>query len=208
MDVRTFKGANVDSDHYLVGAKIRARISNSKKLKAIKRKWYRTSQLGNDKEIKKLYASKIEEYLSQHPYGQGTTVDEEWEVCKDIIQTAAEEIIGKEIPTSRNPWYDSEYAKITAKKNEAYRQTQQKHRVRNTVLKYQEKRRSEKKIHRRKEREKEKKQLEELVDLHSSRETRQFYQKINQSRKEFKPNVTLCKDKDGNIMSDPQDILA
>jgi hypothetical protein len=84
---------------------------------------------------------------------------------------------------------------------------QQKHRVRNAVLKYQEKR-SEKEIHRRRKRELEKKQLEELVDLHSSRETRKFYQNVNQSRKEFKPSVTLCKDEDGNIISDPQDILA
>jgi hypothetical protein len=54
MDVRTFKGANADSDHYLVGAKIRARISNSQKLKAIKRKRYHTSQLSNAEEMKKL----------------------------------------------------------------------------------------------------------------------------------------------------------
>jgi hypothetical protein len=61
--------------------------------------------------MKKLYTSRIEEYLSQYPYGQGTTVDEEWEVCKDIIQRAAGEIIGKKIPTSRNPWYDPVCAK-------------------------------------------------------------------------------------------------
>jgi hypothetical protein len=45
-------------------------------------------------------------------------------VCKDIIQRAAEEIIGKEIPINRNPWYDPECVKITAEKNEAYRQMQ------------------------------------------------------------------------------------
>jgi hypothetical protein len=77
----------------------------------MKRKSYHTSQLGNDEEMKKLYTSRTEEYLSQHHYGQGTTVDEEWKVCKDIIQRAAEEIIGKETPTSRNPWYDSECEK-------------------------------------------------------------------------------------------------
>jgi hypothetical protein len=113
MDVRTFKDANVDPNHYLVRAKIRADISNSQKLKAIKRKRYRISQLGNDEEMKKLYTFRIEEYLPQHSYGQGTT---EWEVYKDIIQRAAEEIIGKKIPTSRNPRYDSECAKITAEK--------------------------------------------------------------------------------------------
>jgi hypothetical protein len=82
MDVRIFKGANVDSDHYLVGAKIRACISNLQKLKATKRKRYRTSQRGNDEEMRKLYISRIEEYLSQHPYGQGTTVDDDGKSAK------------------------------------------------------------------------------------------------------------------------------
>lgn len=30
MDIRTYRGANINSDHYLVGAKLRARISNAK----------------------------------------------------------------------------------------------------------------------------------------------------------------------------------
>jgi hypothetical protein len=58
-------------------------------------------------------------------------VDEEWEICKDIIQR-----VPVEIPINRNPWYDPKCAKITAEK------MQQTHRFRNAVLKYREKRRS------------------------------------------------------------------
>jgi hypothetical protein len=43
----------------------------------------------------------------------------------------------------------------------------------------------------------EKKQLEELQDLHSTREARKFYSKVKETKKEFKPRVNICKAKDG-----------
>jgi hypothetical protein len=54
MDVGTFKGPNVDSDHYPVGAKIRICSSNFQKLKATKRERYRTTELSNE-EMRKIY---------------------------------------------------------------------------------------------------------------------------------------------------------
>jgi len=35
MDVRTFRGANIDSDHYLLILKIRSRISNARKVRGV-----------------------------------------------------------------------------------------------------------------------------------------------------------------------------
>jgi hypothetical protein len=35
LDIRIYRGANTDSDHYLLGSKIRIRISNVKKIKGI-----------------------------------------------------------------------------------------------------------------------------------------------------------------------------
>jgi hypothetical protein len=32
MDVRSYKGANIDSDHYLIISKVRSRISNARKM--------------------------------------------------------------------------------------------------------------------------------------------------------------------------------
>jgi len=66
---------------------------------------------------------------------------------------------------------------------------QQQYGTRNKVLRYQEKRRSEKKIHKKRKREWEKKQSEELQNLYDTREARKLYSKVRETKKEFKPRV-------------------
>lgn len=118
------------------------------------------------------------------------------------------DILGKETGPVRNTWFDSDCKKITTEKNEAYLKMQQKHGVRNAVLVYKEKRRAEKKLHRKKKREWEKRKLEELVNLHSTQETRKFYKEVNESRRGFKPRVTMCKAKDGTLLCEQDKILS
>jgi hypothetical protein len=72
----------------------------------------------------------------------------------------------------------------------------QQHGTRNNVLRYQEKRREEKKIHKKRKREWEKRQLEELQDLYLAREARKLYSKVKETKKEFKPRVNIYKAKD------------
>jgi hypothetical protein len=84
---------------------------------------------------------------------------------------------------------------------------QQQHGTRNKVLRYQEKRREEKKIHNKRKREWEKKQLQELQDLYCTREARKFYSKVKEKKKEFKPRVNICKPKYGSIICDENEVL-
>jgi 2'-5' RNA ligase len=51
-------------------------------------------------------------------------------------------------------------------------------------------------------------EMERLELLNSQNDTRKFYKALNNARKPFKPRVTLCKDKVGDIISDKQGILA
>uniref|UniRef100_A0A6P7H3T2 Uncharacterized protein LOC114346646 n=1 Tax=Diabrotica virgifera virgifera TaxID=50390 RepID=A0A6P7H3T2_DIAVI len=67
--------------------------------------------------------------------------------------------------------------------------------------------RKEKKIHRRKKREHIEKELQEIEELNKPTETRKFYQKFNKSRKEFKPRTMMCRDKEGDIVTQQSEIL-
>jgi exonuclease III len=94
LNVRTFRGANVDSDHYLVIARIRSRISNVKKIRGEKMKRFRTSMLQNQ-EVADQYVSTIQERLVHQPYEEQGSIQTEWEKCKEIVCKVAEEVPGR-----------------------------------------------------------------------------------------------------------------
>jgi len=185
----------VDSDHYLVIARMRARISNIKKIRGERIRKFCISRL-QDENMINMYAKILEESLKQFPCSGVETVQEEWDTCKSAIQQVAEEVLGRQVSRQRNKWFDKDCERATKDKNEAYLIMQQRHGTRNKVLRYQEKRREEKKIHKKRKREWEKKQIEELQDLYCTREARKIYSKLKETKKEFKPRVNICTAKD------------
>jgi hypothetical protein len=150
---------------------------------------------------------RLEDSLRQLPCIGGETIQEEWDICKSTIQQVTEEVLERQAPRQRNEWFDKECERATKEKNEAYLIMQQQHGTRNKVLRYQEKRREEKKIHNKRKREWEKKQLEELQDLYGTREARKFCSKVKETKKEFKPRVNICKAKDGSVICDENEVL-
>jgi len=73
--------------------------------------------------------------------------------------------------------------------------------------KYQEARRKEKQVHNRKKKQYENEQVERLEELGQQHQTRKCYRDINILRKDFKPRLTVCKSKNGDIISEKGDIL-
>ena len=49
--------------------------------------------------------------------------------------------------------------------------------------------------------------LEELECLRSNNESKSFYQKLNKSIKDFQPTTILCRNKEGTLLSEEDDIL-
>ncbi|PNF39929.1 hypothetical protein B7P43_G17235, partial [Cryptotermes secundus] len=87
---------------------------------------------------------------------------------------------------------------VNKKKKQVYKRMQQRNHTRGGVEEYREARRIEKRLH---------KELLELEHLRSLNEIRAFYQKLNKSRKDFQPRTTLCRDKEGTILSSYEAVL-
>jgi hypothetical protein len=76
------------------------------------------------------------------------------------------------------------------------------------VEEYREARREEKIVHKKeKKKDYDKQELIELESLRSFNAIRAYYQKLNESRKDFQPRTTLCRDNEGMILSSDEAIL-
>jgi hypothetical protein len=125
--VRAFRGANVDSDHYLIGSKIRARTARSILEKGMRMEKFNVDLLKNGSTAKQ-YAEQVTGLLGQSSIGitETSDVNDDWKYLRMCIISAADEVIGKIPQEERKAWFDEECQEITRKKNEIYRQIQQR----------------------------------------------------------------------------------
>ena len=117
-------------------------------------------------------------------------------------------------------WFDEECRQAAIEKNDAYQATLKSAATQAVCEKYREnalwpgpdqgneeekdreKRREEQRMFRRKKHEFLKAECEEIEMQDSRNDVRQFFQKIKRTCEGFKTGASLCKDQDGNLVTD------
>ncbi|XP_072398042.1 uncharacterized protein [Diabrotica undecimpunctata] len=180
LDCRNYRGANIDSDHYLIAGRIRARISNARndktKPKIIK---YNVDKL-KCTEVERNFQICLDRKISEHPRSEvyPTELNTNWEFMKTTLKETAEEVLGKVPKRQRNNWFDEECQRVTKEKNDAYLKMINR-RTRSNVEEYRIKRREEKQKHKQKKRQQINKEFEEMENLNREHEYRKFYKQVN-----------------------------
>uniref|UniRef100_A0A1B0CNV0 Reverse transcriptase domain-containing protein n=1 Tax=Lutzomyia longipalpis TaxID=7200 RepID=A0A1B0CNV0_LUTLO len=201
LNVRTFRGANVDSDHFLVGAVFRARVATFKGVAATKSVKINIEALKNE-QLRAKYAEEVDAALANNASGPGDGMP---------INDIASSLEGLHHPglgrkADRNDWFDDECKLATEQKNAAYR-AMLSSRTRSRVESYRDLRRKEKKVHRRKKEAWEKELVCELEGYRKQpHQARRFYQRVR-GMKPYTPKCSSCRDKQGNLVSDQEGIL-
>jgi len=123
VDVRSFRGANIDSDHYLLMSRIRSWISNARKMCGSYARKFQSKKLESP-EISSAYREKLNEYLVRHI--DDDDINEAWMVLKNAITQTASTILDRIDRVAHKDWFDAECEQATVSKNNAYKRMQQR----------------------------------------------------------------------------------
>ena len=109
LDVRSFSGADCDTDHYLVIAKVRERLALGKQAaQTFDRQRFNLSKL-NDLEVRKQYQIDItNRFAVLENLNEDENVNRTWENIKENIKTSAKESLGVHEWKQHKPWFDEE----------------------------------------------------------------------------------------------------
>ncbi|XP_038117204.1 uncharacterized protein LOC119769300 [Culex quinquefasciatus] len=155
MDVRSYRGPNIDSDHFLVACKIRARLSNVLTPRTARIARLNVQRLASS-DVAAEYSRKLDERINED----------------------APTVIGTTRGRKPKGWFDAECQRVTDEKNEARKRMLVKGTRRNCE-RYSELRRAEKRTHRRKEREYDERVLAEAQAQYNANDKRRFYATVN-----------------------------
>ena len=96
-NVRTCRGANSDSDHFLVGSRLKQKIALMTRKRTENRKRWNVDNL-NETDVERCYQQEIQQKLQRKP--PSNDIEEEWTCIKETLITSAQ---------GRNEeWYDQE----------------------------------------------------------------------------------------------------
>jgi len=189
MDVRTFRGAKIDSDHYLLISKIRSRICNARKMYGSYARKFNSEKLKNP-ETSLACREKLNEYLPKHT--DNDDINEAWMLLKNAITQTADTVLNRMERVTYKDWFDAECEQATINKNKAYKRMQQSNHTWKAVEEYRTARKEEKRVHIQKKKIFTEHELEELERLRSNNESKFLYRKLNKSRKDFQLRTILC----------------
>lgn len=204
MDVRSLRGIDGDTDHFLVRAKTRERISSTRKGKTTPAiKW----DIGKLQEHihKQAYQDQINNQLGS--IEQQGTVEHAWSCIKDAVKSAATATLGTKPKTKRKEWFNGECRRALELRNRS-RKIMIQHQTEHNRQQYRDQRAETKRILRR---EKKKHELEKFQELEQDRlnnRPRKFYQELSNIKKGFQPRgETMIRKEDGNLTTDNNELL-
>ena len=208
-DVRSYRGADADSDHLLVKIKYKQRISMIQNSQTKRQKHFNNEKLIKEPLIAEAYQKEVQIQLDQSKDSinkENSNINEQWDRIKVALTKAAEEVVGFKQINQRAGWFDSECRKIIEERNRT-RMTMLRRETRNSRQIYKETRKKATKVCRKKKREWEKRKLIEIEELAKEGNIRGMYMRIKEEKNGFQARSHMCENNDGELITENSQVL-
>ncbi|PNF33805.1 hypothetical protein B7P43_G10012 [Cryptotermes secundus] len=188
LDVRSFRAADCDTDHYLVVAKVRERLAVSKKTThRVHMKRFNLKKL-NEVESKEQYRVEISNrFTALENLDTEADVNKAWETIRENIKISAKESLGYCELKKHKPWFDDGCSKLLDQRKQAKLQwLQDPSELNRDNLKHK---------------------IDELAMNSKNKNIRDLYRGINDFKRGYQPRSNLVKDENGDLLADSHNIL-
>jgi hypothetical protein len=120
LDVCSFRGADCDTDHYLVVAKLRERISVSKRARQNSDLERFDLKKLNDVEVKEKWCvEKSNRFAALESLDESFDINNTWESIRENIKNSAKDNLGYQKLRHNKPWFDDECSKLIDQQKQA-----------------------------------------------------------------------------------------
>ncbi|XP_073986277.1 uncharacterized protein [Rhodnius prolixus] len=204
-DVRSYRGADIDSDHLLVRAKLKQKVAIRTQGKGVKRRLYNSERLRLEAE-REAFRNKCEELLKEIVPTPSEGIEGRWKWIKESMQRAAEETLGIKRKETRNGWYDEEVEEVLKRRNEA-RQRMLVRRTRASAQEYRRERAKARLLCRKKKRELERSLVEQMQLDFDQKRGRKFYKAVKNIKDGYQPRTGCIESAEGRLMAGKEEVI-